>query len=114
MIGGDAVEDIDHSLRKRCAGTIGLIIENLGLGRETGDQFEVHDGFALTITGGEGAIDIDILHFWRSNTGTGGVVSEVLGIVGIAKLGYANRHALTKKTLLVELVDLIGGGQLAA
>src|SRR5437870_7521034 len=57
------------------------------------------------------AIDVDILDIGCAYTSTGCVIGQIMWIIAITKLGNANRHALSLKALLVQLVDLVSGGK---
>src|SRR6266571_2105514 len=52
-------------------------------------------------------VHIDILDIRGCNAHAGGIVCQVRGTIGIAKLGNANGHTLALETLLIELIDLV-------
>ena len=56
-------------------------------------------------------IDIDILDLRSSNTGASSIVSQILRIVCITKLGHSYGHTLSLETLLIELIDLVGSSK---
>src|SRR5579875_213724 len=59
-------------------------------------------------------IHIDILNIRRFYACTRRVIGNIFRIVWLVEFGNSNGHTLALETLLVKLVDLIGGRQLIA
>src|SRR5215467_6567475 len=114
MIARHAIEHIDQFLRKGYFALLGLVIEDLGLGDQTRNEFQVKCCLALAGARSEVTYDIDILNAHRSDTSAGIIGGDITGIVGISELGHGDRHALSLEALPIELIELVGSGEFLA